>query len=144
MGRRGPKKQAELALASTIPVGNARNIPKTIADDPEAVEIWDKSVEQLVKQGAFQDCDRAALERYCVFSVLVRKYAAMVLKSGGYQTTSTGYTAVSAEMTCFMKTSIELRALEKVLGLNPEARRAMNLATSESTDDLEDFLNEAG
>ena len=48
------------------------------------------------------------------------------------------------EMTCFMKTSIELRALEKVLGLNPEARRAMNLATSESTDDLEDFLNEAG
>ncbi len=56
----------------------------------------------------------------------------------------TGYTAVSAEMTCFMKTSIELRALEKVLGLNPEARRAMNLATSEGADDLDTFLNEAG
>ena len=120
MGRRGPKKKAELALASTIPVGNDRNIPKTIADDPEAVEIWDKSVEQLVKQGAFQDCDRAALERYCVFSVLVRKYAAMVLKSGGYQTTSTGYTAVSAEMTCFHENQHRVACVGE--GIRPESR----------------------
>ena len=76
MGRRGPKKKAEIALASTFPVGNDRNVPETIADNPEAVAIWQSSVDQLMKQGAFQDCDRHALERYCVFSVLVRKYAA--------------------------------------------------------------------
>ena len=143
MGRRGPKKGDELALNATGPVGNDRKPPKSLKSNPLAIETWQRSVDQLVLQGTYQDCDRFALERHAICAALIPKYAEACFKDGGYQTTSTGYKQVSAELSCFLKVSSELRSLERALGLTPEARRNMNLATVEE-DELAGFLTEAG
>ena len=143
MGRRGPKKGAELAINPSEPVGNSRNPPKSLENNELAIETWNRSVEQLVLQGTFQDCDRFALERHAICAALIPKYAAVCFKNGGYQTTKTGYTQVSAELSCFFKVSSELRSLERALGLTPESRRNMNLGAAEE-DELAGFLNEAG
>ena len=143
MGRRGPKKGAELAINPSEPVGNSRNPPKSIENNALAIETWNRSVEQLVLQGTYQDCDRFALERHAICAALIPKYAAVCFKNGGYQTTKTGYTQVSAELSCFLKVSSELRSLERALGLTPESRRNMNLGAAEE-DELSGFLNEAG
>ena len=143
MGRRGPKKGAELAINPSEPVGNSRNPPKSLENNALAIETWNRSVEQLVLQGTFQDCDRFALERHAICAALIPKYAAVCFKNGGYQTTKTGYTQVSAELSCFLKVSSELRSLERALGLTPESRRNMNLGAAEE-DELSGFLNEAG
>ena len=143
MGRRGPKKGAELAINPSEPVGNSRNPPKSLENNALAIETWNKSVEQLVLQGTYQDCDRFALERHAICAALIPKYAAVCFKNGGYQTTKTGYTQVSAELSCFLKVSSELRSLERALGLTPESRRNMNLGAAEE-DELSGFLNEAG
>ena len=143
MGRRGPKKGAELAINPSEPVGNSRNPPKSLENNELAIETWNRSVEQLVLQGTFQDCDRFALERHAICAALIPKYAAVCFKNGGYQTTKTGYTQVSAELSCFLKVSSELRSLERALGLTPESRRNMNLGAAEE-DELSGFLNEAG
>ena len=143
MGRRGPKKGDELALNPTGPVGNDRNPPKSLENNDLAMQTWRRSVDQLVLQGTYQDCDRFALERHAICAALIPKYAAECFKNGGYQTTKTGYTQVSAELSCFLKVSGELRSLERALGLTPESRRNMNLGTVEE-DELSGFLNEAG
>ena len=143
MGRRGPKKGDELALNPTGPVGNDRNPPKSLEHNELAIETWHRSVDQLVLQGTYQDCDRFALERHAICAALIPKYAAVCFKNGGYQTTKTGYTQVSAELSCFLKVSSELRSLERALGLTPESRRNMILGTVEE-DELSGFLNEAG
>lgn len=143
MGRRGPKKSAELAINPSGPVGNDRNPPKSLENNELAIETWHRSVDQLVLQGTYQDCDRFALERHAICAALIPKYAAVCFKNGGYQTTKTGYTQVSAELSCFLKVSSELRSLERALGLTPESRRNMNLGTVEE-DELSGFLNEAG
>ena len=143
MGRRGPKKGDELAINPVEPVGNDRKPPKSLENNELAIQTWNRSVEQLVLQGTYQDCDRYALERHAICAALIPKYAAACFENGGYQTTKTGYTQVSAELSCLLKVSSELRSLERALGLTAEARRNMNLGTVEE-DELAGFLSEAG
>lgn len=144
MGARGPMKKAKLSLAPTTPVSKDRDAPPLVAADPTAKAAWDNAVDQLVKQGIYQNCDQEALERYAFLAGLCRRYQKDCLESGGIQVTSTGYKQLSAELSCLLKTSSEMRSLERALGLNPEARRSMDLGAIEDKDELTAFLDEAG
>lgn len=144
MGRRGPKPKAELSIAPAEPVSNDRAAPAGIAKNVIARAAWDNAVDQLVRQGIYQNSDQQALERYAVLAALCRQYEKAVLEDGGVQVTANGYRQLSAEMSCFLKTSSEMRSLERALGLNPEARRSMSLGAIEAQDELTAFLDEAG
>ena len=144
MGARGPMKKAALSLAPPEPVSNDQAAPPLVAADPAALVAWENAVDQLVRQGIFQNCDKLALERYAFLAGLCRRYQKECLESGGIQVTSTGYKQLSAELSCLLKTSGEMRSLERALGLNPEARRSMSLGAIEDKDELSAFLDEAG
>ena len=144
MGRRGPKKQAELSIAPEAAPSNDREAPLTVRGNPVAAAAWENAVEQLVRQGIYQTSDKLAVERYAILAALCAKYEKECLESGGIQVTSTGYKQLSAELSCFLKTSGEMRSLERALGLNPEARRSMSLGAIEGKDELSAFLDEAG
>ncbi len=142
MGRRGPKKQAELSLSPKEPPSDNREPPDSISESAVAIAAWENAVDQLVRQGVYQDCDKNAIERYAIMSALCRKYEKACLASGGIQVTKTGYKQLSAELSCLLKTSSEMRSLERALGLVPEARRMMSLGTIEEQDELTEFLAE--
>lgn len=144
MAMRGPKKKAELSIAPPEPVSNDQDVPRGLAGNKVAKAAWSNAVEQLVRQGTYQSCDKLAIERYAVLAALCVNYERDCLKGGGIQVTSTGYKQLSAELSCLLKTSSEMRSLERALGLNPEARRTMSLGAVESKDELSAFLEEAG
>ena len=143
MGSRGPMKKADLSLAPPEPVSKDQAPPPHVSKDRVANAAWENAVDQLTRQGIYQTCDKLAVERYAIMASLCAKYEKECLESGGWQVTSTGYKQLSAELSCLLKTSSEMRSLERALGLNPEARRSMSLGAIETQDELSAFLEEA-
>ena len=125
-----PSKEKTLAAAghNPLPMGEAYEPPAVVKKDKVALTCWHAAVAQLQKQGHFQTCDLMVIERYaCTFS-LTRKYEQLCQESTGIQETKTGYRSLAAELSCFMKSSAELRSLEKALGISVVARIETGLA----------------
>ena len=138
-----PRPSKEKVLAANghhpLPMGESHEPPAVVKKDKVALAAWRQAVDQLQKQGTFQTCDLMVIERYaCSFS-LVRKYEQLCQESTGIQETKTGYRSLAAELSCFLKSSAELRSLEKALGISVVSRIEAGLA-EQPTDELEEFL----
>ena len=136
-----PSKEKVLAAAghSPLPMGEAYEPPTVVKKDKVALACWRETVSQLQKQGTFQTCDLMVIERYaCTFS-LTRKYEQLCQQSTGIQETKTGYRSLAAELSCFLKSSAELRNLEKSLGISVVSRVEAGLA-EEVADEFEEFM----
>ena len=126
---------------SSLPMGSDVKPPRLVESDPIATSAWNLAVDQLQKQGRWQDSDRISVERYAVLSSLARRYSEDTLKTKGYQETRSGYRQLAAELSCLLKTSKELLTLEKSLGLSPTARAEIGIE-HRPADEFESWMSE--
>ena len=137
MPRMSQEKQLAKSGHCTLTMGEPSSPPKVIAKDKIALSCWHATIAQLQKMGRFQTCDLPTIERYAFAFSLTRKYEEMCAESGGIQTCKTGYQQVSPELSCFLKSSAELRSLEKALGISVVARAECGMV-----EELEDAFDE--
>lgn len=140
-----PRASTEKVLAnagySVLEMGNDTKPPKVVEKDAVAKAAWYSAVAQLTKQNLYQDFDRHAVERFAILSALCRKYEIELMVNRGIQVTKSGYKALSAEMSCFIKTCKELNAVEKQLSLTPVARQETGMVASPA-DEFESWLQQ--
>lgn len=125
---------------TTVPMGSDVEPPPIVNSDPIATSAWHLAVDQLQKQGRWQDSDRIAVERYSILASLARRYGEDCMKTRGYQITRSGYRQLAAELSCLLKTSKDLLALEKGLGLNPVAREEAGISATPK-DEFEEWMD---
>lgn len=139
MPRMSQEKQLAKSGHRSLAMVDPSNPPKVIAKDKIALACWHATIAQLQTMGRFQPCDLPTIERYAFAFSLTRRYEEMCAESGGIQTCRTGYQQVSPELSCFLKSSAELRCLEKALSLSVVARAESGLV-EETTDELSAFI----
>jgi phage terminase small subunit len=140
-----PRASTEKVMAnagySTLAMGVDTKPPAIVAKNAVAKQAWFSAINQLTKQNLYQDFDRHAVERFAILSALCRKYETELMVNDGIQCTKSGYKALSAEMSCFIKSCKELNAIEKQLSLTPIARQETGMVAA-GADEFETWMQQ--
>lgn len=150
-GRRNPAtrlakegyKDSQISANSTIYGDKETEAPETVANDPYAMECWERTVRTLIANGNWQPTDRHAVQRYSIATAACCHCEKEVLNTNSLiQTTKTGYTAVGAPLVAWSKAAKVAEAAEKQLGLSVDARRALSLSSTPEADEFDSWMAE--
>lgn len=142
-GRKSTRQRLSEAGHNPLPTQHlsaSSPAPESIAGNPVAVEVWSNVCHTLSQQGMLQAADCYAIERYAVLVSVARAAAAEMMAGKIFETSRTGWRQVSTHVTTHTNACKALLALEKSLGLSPDARRLNKTANAEPFDELEEFL----
>ncbi len=114
--------------------------------DPDAKRVWKDLVPKLKRMGVLTEVDGGALAAYCQTFARWRKVEEFIAKHGDVYPLK-DQNGKFKYMQQFPHVSIAryllqlLKAYQQEFGLTPSARTRVVVDDSESSDDMEDFLN---
>jgi P27 family predicted phage terminase small subunit len=102
-------------------------IPTCPTQDPEVVEVWDYTIEQLQTMRTITMADRDALHAYCEQVVQYRKAVEMVRQDGAIIDTFQGPKKHPATV-IMRECAAMIKMYGRDFGLNPAARTAIKVS----------------